>query len=139
LDLWKPATGVRLPVNPQELLGSFVEHGGNLIIGTDTHNPYVYPGFSLHEELEIMAGAGLTPFEVLKTCIYNAAVCLENIDTYGTIEENKTTDLVLLKANPLEDIKNTRRIAGVIKSGIYYSRKELDDILHAVSGYYGKS
>jgi imidazolonepropionase-like amidohydrolase len=91
----------------------------------------VYPGFSLHSELELIAKSGLSPMETLQTATRNAGVYLGLADT-GTIEKGKRADLVLLDANPLESISNTRKIRSVVINGRYLSRADLDGLLHTV-------
>ena len=103
-----------------------------ILAGTDTAaGVRVYPGFSLHEELELLVQAGLTPMEALQAATRNAGKYLELADT-GTIEKGKRADLVLLNANPLADIKNTRKIESVVLAGRYFSRVDLDKLLAGV-------
>ena len=100
------------------------------LAGTDTPpGVYVFPGFSLHQELQRFVAAGFTPLEALQTATLNPAKFLGMQDRLGSIEKGKLADLVLLDANPLEDIRNTQRIAGVVVNGRYLSRAELDKIL----------
>jgi imidazolonepropionase-like amidohydrolase len=91
--------------------------GVGLLAGTDTGDSYVVPGFSLHDELEYLVEAGLTPLEALNTATINAARYLDREKTEGTVERGKRADLVLLDADPLADIRNTRKIALVIVNG----------------------
>src|SRR5207249_2334607 len=70
--------------------------------GTDLSRPYIFAGFSLHDELALFVQAGLTPAEALKTATYNAAKFLGMLDRLGTVEQGKFADLLLLDANPLE-------------------------------------
>ncbi len=96
------------------------------LAGTDFGARFIYPGSSLHEELErLVAEIGLTPGEALQTATRNAAQFFREEQRLGTIEVGKLADLVLLEANPLEDIRNTRRIAAVIAAGVYYDRAAL--------------
>src|SRR4029077_4493701 len=100
--------------------------GVPFLAGTDTPpGVYIFPGFSLHEELQRFVDAGFTPLEALQTATLNAARFFEMEKQSGTIEEGNLADAVLLTANPLADIKNTQKIAGVISNGRYYSRAEL--------------
>jgi imidazolonepropionase-like amidohydrolase len=103
------------------------------LAGTDTPpGVYVFPGFSLHEELQRFVAAGFTPMEALQTATLNPARFLGMEDRLGTIEKGKLADLVLLDANPLDDIRNTQKIAGVIANGRYFSRADLDKMLAGV-------
>jgi hypothetical protein len=100
-----------------------------LLAGTDTPNPYTYPGFSLHEELELLVSAGLSPMEALQTATLRAAQFLGVDQLFGSIEEGKVANLVLLDANPLVDIRNTKKIRGVILRGNFLDRAKLDELL----------
>jgi imidazolonepropionase-like amidohydrolase len=107
--------------------------GVPFLAGTDTPpGVYIFPGFSLHEELQRFVDAGFTPLDALQTATLNAARFFGIEKKSGTIEEGKLADAVLLTANPLADIKNTEKIAGVIANGRYYSRAELDKLLAGV-------
>jgi tetratricopeptide (TPR) repeat protein len=103
--------------------------GVKFIAGTDLANPYCFPGFSLHDEMGLLVQAGLTPMEALQAATYNAAEFLGMKDSLGTVEAGKIADLVLLEANPLEDIGNTRKIAAVVVNGKYYPKPALDEML----------
>jgi imidazolonepropionase-like amidohydrolase len=103
------------------------------LAGTDTPpGVYIFPGFSLHEELQRFVAAGFTPMEALQTATLNPAKFLGRENELGTIEKGKVADLVLLDANPLDDIRNTQKIAGVVANGRYFSRAELDKLLAGV-------
>jgi imidazolonepropionase-like amidohydrolase len=86
----------------------------------------------LHEELQRFVAAGFTPMEALQTATLNPAKFLGMEDRLGTVEKGKLADLVLLDANPLEDIRNTQKIEGVVVNGRYLSRGELDKMLARV-------
>ncbi|WP_146947030.1 amidohydrolase family protein [Cyclobacterium qasimii] len=103
--------------------------GINIMAGTDCPIFYLTPGRSLHQELVLLVEAGLTPLEALRTATLNPAKYFNLEDELGTIEEGKWADLVILNANPLEDIKNTTRIDGVIKQGNYFDSHKLDQKL----------
>ncbi|MDZ7314468.1 MAG: amidohydrolase family protein, partial [candidate division KSB1 bacterium] len=111
------------------LVGAMHRAGVRILAGTDTQNPYCFPGFSLHDELGLLVEAGLTPMEALQAATYNAAEFLGQLDSLGTVEAGKIADLILLEANPLEDISNTKKIAAVVVGGKFYSRSALDEML----------
>src|SRR5580700_502008 len=107
--------------------------GVPFLAGTDTPpGVYVFPGYSLHEELQRFVAAGFTPLEALQTATLNPARFLGVEDKLGTIEQEKLADLVLLDANPLDDIRNTQKIAAVVVNGRYLSRHDLDQMLAGV-------
>lgn len=103
--------------------------GVGILAGTDTGQPYVFPGFSLHDELAIMVEAGLSPMAALQTATRNAAQFMGQLDRRGTIEPGKIADLVLLDKNPLADIHNTRSIRAVVLNGKIMPRATLDAML----------
>jgi len=109
-----------------KMVGEMNKAGVPILAGTDTAaGVRVYPGFSLHEELELLVRAGLTPMQALQAATLNPGKYLGLPDT-GTIEKGKRADLVLLDANPLADIKNTRKIQSVVLAGRLFSRADLD-------------
>jgi Amidohydrolase family len=112
-----------------EYVGAMHSAGVRLLAGTDIGNPFLYPGFSLHDELELFVQAGLTPLEALKTATVNPAKYLGLSRSLGTIEKGKVADLVLLEANPLANIRNTQKIAAVVVNGSYISKPELQKMV----------
>ena len=114
----------------RKLVGDMHRAGVELLAGTDTNplNP-VLPGWGLHEELALLAESGLTNMQALQTATRNPARYFGILEETGTVEEGKSADLVLLDADPLEDIRNTQRINAVVMRGRYYPRAELDGML----------
>jgi hypothetical protein len=108
------------------LVTAFNAAGIPVLTGTDAPVPGVAPGFALHDEFEALSKCGLSNLQVLESTTRRAAEWLGTLPDRGTVEAGKRADLVLLDANPLEDIANTRRIAAVIAGGHYLSRAELD-------------
>jgi hypothetical protein len=102
--------------------------GVPLMAGSDTYGLFL-PGFSLHHELELINSSGLSTYETLKTATVNPARYLNTIAQSGTINEGKLADMVLLDKNPLEDIRHTKTISGVVIKGKWLDRKELNKIL----------
>jgi imidazolonepropionase-like amidohydrolase len=100
--------------------------GVKFLAGTDTTNPYCMPGFSLHDELALLVSAGLSPLEALQGATYHAAEYLGLLDRYGTVSPGKAADLIVLDANPLDDIHNSTKIHAVIRNGSVLHRSELD-------------
>ena len=101
--------------------------GAPLLAGTDTPNAFVMPGFALHDELELMVRAGLSPAAALRTATWEPARYFGREKEFGTV-----ADLVLLDANPLEDIRNTRKIAGVVANGRWIPKPAIDAMLDQV-------
>src|SRR4029077_14094542 len=101
----------------QELTGILYRAGVPLLAGTDTAEPYCPPGSSLHQELEMLVESGLTPAGALTAATAHNAHALKMEGTLGSIQPGKIADMVLLNADPLVDIRNTRKIAVVIKGG----------------------
>jgi imidazolonepropionase-like amidohydrolase len=99
--------------------------GVKLQVGTDSGVPGIFHGASLHWEMEHFVQAGLPPLEVLRIATQEAAVAVGAEDDLGTLEPGKLADLVLLDANPLEDIKNTQTIWRVIKGGWVFDPEKL--------------
>ncbi len=99
------------------LMKRMLDGGVKFLAGTDYPNPFCFPGFSLHDELEILVDAGFTPLEALQTATLNPAVFLEKSNDYGTVGADKVANIVLLNANPLEDINNVRDISWVVVKG----------------------
>jgi len=116
-----------------EMVREMHRAGIPFLAGTDTAaGVYVFPGFSLHEEMQLLVQAGFTPLEALQCATRNPAEYLGKLSETGTVEKGKVADLVLLDANPLDDIANTQRIASVVAAGQYLSRTDLDRLLRSV-------
>lgn len=113
------------------LLAPMAAAGVPVLAGTDAGDPYGVPGFALHDELAELVAAGLSPMAALQSATREAAVFLGLQDRLGTIAVGRLADLVLLDADPLADIRNTRRIAAVVAQGRYLPRAELDRLLAA--------
>jgi hypothetical protein len=112
-----------------ELTRGLHEAGVPIMAGTDSPDPWVFPGFSLHDELELLVEAGFTPGQALRAATYNPAEFIGKSSDYGMAEKGLVADLVLLDANPLLDIRNTRKISAVIVRGKLFLRKDLDIML----------
>ena len=111
------------------IVGKMNTAGVPIMAGTDTTAPYVFPGSSLHEELALLVQAGFTPMQALQAATKLPAEFLGKLQTQGTIEQSKFADLVLLDANPLDDIHNTQKIRAVILRGKLLDRNVLDELL----------
>jgi imidazolonepropionase-like amidohydrolase len=116
----------------------FYKKGGKLIIGTDPLMPSTLPGIALHEELELLVGTGLRPYEALRVSTTNTYEFLGERDIAGTIEPGKNANLVLLDENPLENISNTRKIFGVMTQNRWIPKIEIDQRLNEIADSYTK-
>jgi len=116
-----------------QMVGEMHRAGVPFMAGTDTApGVYIMPGFSLHDELANFVEAGFTPMESLQTATSNPARFLGMEASFGSVEPGKVADMVLLSANPLEDIRNTRKISIVVTNGQLLDRTALDQILMRV-------
>jgi imidazolonepropionase-like amidohydrolase len=110
--------------NQELFLRAFRAAGGTLVAGSDATNPLLVPGWALHTELELLVNAGLTPKDAIATATMNAARLL-GADSIGSIAPGKVADLVVLKSNPLLDIRNTRTVQRVMVRGQLYRADSL--------------
>lgn len=118
------------------LTGAFHAAGVPIMSGTDAPLPYVFPGFTLHEELKLLVESGLSPYEALRAATVVPAGALGIEDAAGTVAVGVRADLVLLEANPLENIEHTSRIAGVATAGRWLSRTWIDSTLASIEAEY---
>jgi hypothetical protein len=114
----------------------FCKQGGKLLIGTDPLMPSTLPAFALHDELCELVSAGLHPYAALRAATTNASEFLGELDIAGTIEPGKRADLLLLDENPLQDISNTKRIAGVMTQNKWISKKDIEKRLKEIRESY---
>lgn len=119
----------RLYALDRSLVAPMQAAGVRILAGTDAGDPYRLPGFSLHEELQALVAAGLSPRQALRSASSEAAEYLGLADQLGRIAPGYVADLVLLDADPWQDIGNTQRIAAVIVAGVYRDRAALDALL----------
>jgi imidazolonepropionase-like amidohydrolase len=127
------ATRKKFIAKELEVVQMLRKAGVPFLAGTDTPaGVHIFPGFSLHEELQRFVAAGFTPLESLQTATLNPARFWGMEEQLGTVEKGKLADLVLLTANPLEDIANTQKIAGVFVNGRYFYHAEIEKMLAGV-------
>ncbi len=113
------------------LLPLLQQEGVSIIAGTDAGflNSYDYPGQALHDEIGLYVQYGLTPVQALQTAVINGPRFLGKLDRYGSVEAGKSADLLVLDADPLQDISATRKIRLVVSRGTVYDRAHLDQML----------
>ena len=111
------------------MVGEMNSAGVKLLAGTDTAYGYPVAGFALHDELALFVHAGLSPMEALQTATINPAKFFGKETELGTIEKGKLADLILLEADPLADISNTKKINAVVLNGRLFDRNGLGKML----------
>ena len=116
------------------------QSGAKLLAGSDTATQanWVIPGFSLHQEFRELAAAGLSPLEILQMTTLNAAEFMNRQSSMGTVDAGKNADLVVLDANPVSDVANLSKIAGVVLKGKYFSKAALDQQKADVASAYAQ-
>ncbi len=115
----------------QQLVGDLHRAGVTILAGTDLANPYIYPGWSLHHELEMLSEAGLSPADCLRSATILPAEFCGVDDHIGAVRSGYDASIVLLSENPLEDITATRAIEHVIMRGRHFDRSTLDEMLES--------
>ncbi|MGH7451444.1 MAG: amidohydrolase family protein [bacterium] len=123
------ATAKKVYQKSVEITGAMKRAGVGILAGTDVLNPYCFPGFSMHDELALLVQAGLTPMEALQAATLNPAKYFGIQDSLGTITTGNIADLVLLEANPLADINNTKSLAAVVVNGKLFPKLALQEML----------
>ncbi|MDT7843362.1 amidohydrolase family protein [Streptomyces justiciae] len=113
----------------RKLVGQMRRSGVRILAGTDTGNPFVVPGFALHDELELLVGAGLTAMQALQAATEQPARVFGLGHALGTVESGKLADLVVLDADPLADIRNTRGIHALVVNGRLITHQERAGLL----------
>ncbi|WP_203532485.1 amidohydrolase family protein [Allomuricauda sp. TY007] len=121
-----------------DLLPLVRESGMDIIAGTDAGflNSYIYPGFALHDELQIFVDGGLTPLQALQTSVINGPKYFDLLDYYGSVEEGKVADLLILERNPIKDIGATKTIHTLIKKTKVYNKGQLNQLLEEMAQMY---
>lgn len=119
-----------------ELTGELHKGGARILLGTDTPNPFVVPGFSIHTELQHLMAAGLAPYEAIRAGTHDAAEFAGQLDTWGIIAPGRRADLLLLEADPLVNVANVTKRAGVMLRGQWFTEDELHQMLEDLAASY---
>ncbi|HUF11170.1 MAG TPA: amidohydrolase family protein [Rhodothermales bacterium] len=122
--------------NRMRLLRELNDAGAHILMGTDAPQMFSVPGFSVHHEMERMVEAGMTPYEVYRTGSVMIGRYLGDHDAVGTITEGAQADLVLVDANPLEDVAHVKEPAGVMVRGRWLSEEDIQSRLSEIAGMY---
>lgn len=122
--------------NRMRVLEALHEGGATILFGTDAPQQFSVPGFSIHHEVQRMADAGMTPYEILETATRNVGQYFEDQDHFGVIEPGARADLVLLEANPLDDITHLEDRAGVMVQGRWLPEEEIQARLNELAASY---
>jgi len=122
-----------------QVLQALSDADARILMGTDAPQQFSVPGFSLHRELEVMADADMTPFEILETGTSRVGEYFAHKDTFGHVEVGHRADLVLVEDNPLEDIGHIADHAGVMLRGVWMSRADIDQRLAEIEAHYSGS
>jgi hypothetical protein len=109
-----------------ELVKEMRRTGVQFLTGTNGPSAESLPGISLHFELELLVASGFTTLQAMQAATFNPALYMAKLDKYGVVERGHIANMILLDGNPLTDIRNTQKIAGVVLRGKYFSRIDLD-------------
>lgn len=110
----------------KKLVADFDRAGVKMLAGSDAGGGWLIPGFSLHQEFDLLEEAGVSPLKVLQMTTLNGAVFFNKEASMGTVEAGKEANLVVLDANPIDSVQNLHRIHAVIRNGNYYSHSALE-------------
>lgn len=122
----------RISALNKRMMKALRDADAKFVLGTDASNPYHILGFSAHEELAAMVEAGLTPYEALVAGTHNAAEALGKSSEFGTATEGKRADLILVEANPLDDVTNANKRLGVVLRGQWLPEQKLQAMLNGL-------
>lgn len=128
------ARAAQIAANRPVVLKALSDGGVKILFGTDSPQEFSVPGFSIHREMKAMAAAGMTPYEILRSATRNVGEYFKAKDAFGTIAAGQRADLVLLTANPLADIGNVARRAGVMIRGRWLPEAEIQARLAKIAG-----
>lgn len=132
-DDFQPEATRRLVEVRRQLTKALHDAGAPIALGSDAPQFFNVPGFSIHHEMRMMEAAGLTPYEVLVTGTRNPAAYFGTPDAFGTVEPGRRADLILLEANPLEDLDNVQRRVGVMVRGQWLPEEEIQARLETIA------
>ena len=132
-----PATNRRVSALRRTILGALHDGGASILLGTDSPQIFSVPGFAMHHEMALWVEIGMTPYEVIETGTRRVAEYFGATDDFGSVAVGHRADLLLLTANPIEDIANVSSRAGVMVHGRWISEGEIQDRLAQIATFYG--
>jgi hypothetical protein len=130
---FKPDVARNVINNRMRLLKALHDGGVRILLGSDAPQRFSVPGFSIQREMKRMADAGMKPYDILRSGTYSVGLYLKDKDSFGTIEVGKRADLILLDANPLDDISNIARRSGVMVRGRWLPEGEIQSRLEQIA------
>lgn len=128
--------GMRIIELRNKVLKALSDGGAKIALGSDAPQLFSVPGFSLMREMEAMAKAGMSPYKILESGTRNPAVYLKAEKDFGTVEVGKIADLILVDANPLQNVANMTKRAGVMVRGKWFPQSELQKMLDEIAASY---
>ena len=148
VDRWREAVDTRLASTDigtnrrvaslrRNILAALHEGGANIALGTDSPQIFSVPGFAMYHEMALYAEVGMTPYEVLEIGTRRPAEYFDAADQFGTVAVGSRADLILLKANPADDIGSVRNRVGVMVNGRWIPADEIERRLREIALFYG--
>lgn len=148
VNRWRQAVDDRLATTDVEtnrrvtslrrsILQALHQGGAQIALGTDSPQIFSVPGFAMQHEMALYVELGMTPYEVLEIATRRPAEYFDAADDFGMVAEGQRADLLLLTANPLDDIGNVSRRAGVMLNGRWFSEEEIQNRLEEMARFYG--
>jgi len=130
LPQWERFNAIRL-----QLIKALQDNGHGILLGSDAPQLFNVPGFSIHHEIEGMVHSGLSPLQIIQSGTINPAIYFEQQEVFGQIKEGMDADLLLLRDNPLEDLKALKKLDGVMIGGQWIDRKTIDKKLKVIAAH----
>lgn len=147
VEQWERVVDERAAADPEanrqvaelrrQILRALHEGGVRIVMGTDSPQIFSVPGFSVHHEMALWVEVGMTPYEVLEAGTRRVAEYFDALDDFGTIEIGRRADLLLLTANPIDDVANVARRGGVMVNGNWWSEERIQERLAGIAQFYG--
>ena len=132
-----PETNRRVAALRRRILQALHEGGVPVLLGTDSPRTFSVPGFSAHREMALWVENGMTPYEVLEAGTRRVAEHFDAADDFGTVEVGRRADLLLLTANPIDDVAHAARRAGVMVNGRWWPEARIQERLAGIARFYG--